>query len=427
MDDDDDLGPSGTLVIEPEDRSDHGASRNEHASPDRLVPVPMAPRIPSERPLPPPPIFQLVAKGLPRPSADAPNESPPRVGLSNHTQVMEVQPELEAHELDWGEEPRTHVKPEEEEIKTLLKEPPPPIPDAFLETMPASQPISTSYDHTPSPGPNEYGSSPSSHSIEAMLPGGPAPPQAPYPPNAGYPEAGYPAPAAPPPAIRGWMLLAFGGALGLVFSIAAVIIALRQGPAESAASATARASASPSSTVANAPTEAHAPTTAGHDTAAPSASAVTVAPSATASATSSATSSPSDGLPDADKKAIAALEQLRDGIAACVKDTIKVLPGASKPVPDSMAWFKHGPYSSLKRDWISPFFSCTRFKMEEPMPFMIQWQVDKPNKQGTGVAWVPDNAGNVGRVYGFTGKLVGKTVEFGPIGPLPPTRKIQRN
>ncbi len=141
-----------------------------------------------------------------------------------------------------------------------------------------------------------------------------------------------------------------------------------------------------------------------------------------------ASGAPPAAATDADAKAQAALEKLKGGIEQCVKTTIHVLPGASPPVPSSISWLKSGPYESLKRDWASPFFSCTRFKLEEPMPFMIQWQVDIPNEKGTAVVWLdPNGDGVVDRAYGFKATLVKRnSVEFGPVEPIDAARKVQR-
>ena len=430
MDDDDDLGPSGTLVIEPERRSDLPDRTSPKRDDERLVPVPIAPRYPSERPLPAPPIFQLVKRGVPRPGSDLATAPTHRIDSPLDDSRPES-PSLEPHELDWGEEPRTQVKPEEEEVPTLLKEPQPYALDmqrpsqthAESQRPPSRRPPSQRpasqrppSERAPSPPPptpdNEgargYDAPPVGTRLEALLHGGPTHGSGGLTPGAGYP---HPMEPASPPS-RGWLLLAFGGALGLVFSIAAVVLALRQKPDPiPTPSAIASASASP--------------TPLPEDSAPPPPVSVAPLPSAAPTSTASASASVPT-LPEADRRAVAALEKLRDGIDACVKDTIHVLPGASKPVPDAMAWFKHGPYASLKRDWASPFYSCTHFRVDEPMPFMIQWQVDQPNVRGTGVAWVPDDKGFVARVYGFSAKLVGKKLELGPVGPLPVTRKIQR-
>ncbi|NUP05972.1 MAG: hypothetical protein HOW73_07930 [Polyangiaceae bacterium] len=131
-------------------------------------------------------------------------------------------------------------------------------------------------------------------------------------------------------------------------------------------------------------------------------------------ASSGASALPTEG-PDAE--AIAALEKLRAGIDACVKTNIHKLPGTSPAVPQSLGWLKHGPYTPLPRDWASPFFACTKFKLEKPMPFVLQWQVEKPSVEGRGIAWIDtDRDGTAERAYAFRGKLVGRDrMEFGPI------------
>jgi hypothetical protein len=82
---------------------------------------------------------------------------------------------------------------------------------------------------------------------------------------------------------------------------------------------------------------------------------------------------------------------------------------------------------SSKRDWNKPFFSCTKLKIEKPMPFMLQWQVDKPGSKGSGIAWLDTNGdGTADKAYAFTGTLKPKSaMEFGPIEPIDATRKLK--
>lgn len=119
---------------------------------------------------------------------------------------------------------------------------------------------------------------------------------------------------------------------------------------------------------------------------------------------------------------------MRAGIAACVKDTIHILPGTSPAVPESLAWLKHGPYESLKRDWVNPFFACTRFKIEEPMPFVIQWQLEKPGDHGQAIAWIDDDRdGKAERAFGFTARLrKHDEVDLGPIEAVEPITKTKK-
>lgn len=161
------------------------------------------------------------------------------------------------------------------------------------------------------------------------------------------------------------------------------------------------------------------------------ASEVAEVPSAHAVApVTSSTSEPTAPAPAGsdEEQAKAALDKLRQGIETCVSKKIHVLPGTSPPVPDGLAWLKHGPYASLKRDWVGPFFSCTAFRLEAPMPFMIQWQVVRPKGSGTAVVWLDDDHdGKADRAFGFTAHWKERdVVTFDPVGPLPPTRPIAR-
>jgi hypothetical protein len=150
-------------------------------------------------------------------------------------------------------------------------------------------------------------------------------------------------------------------------------------------------------------------------------------PSAVAPPAGSATTATPASLPDIDQRAKAALEKLREGIKSCVETTIHKLPGTSPAVPESLAWFKHGPYVSLKRDWASPFFSCTRFSIDDPMPFAIQWQADRDGTHGTGIAWVDENNDGVAdRAYAFTATFTSGSISTTDVEPTDPTRAIVR-
>jgi len=208
--------------------------------------------------------------------------------------------------------------------------------------------------------------------------------------------------AAPAPKRSPLLLLGIGAIVALG-ALALVVIVVRTPRKSDGAAPTAAASAGPSP-VAPLPPEA------------------TISAQA---ATASTEARPASGP---EEMAQAALAKLKDGLATCVKNTIHVLPGTSPAVPDSLAWLKKGPYKSLRRDWAAPFFSCTGFKVDEPMPFVIQWQIDEANLRGTGIAWVDANGdGKAEKIYGFSAKLTQRdVVELGPIEQLPEGRKIQR-
>lgn len=234
----------------------------------------------------------------------------------------------------------------------------------------------------------------------------PAPPPTQHfgapPPWNGHAVDHMPAPASAVGSKRGLVAMAIGafGAIAVMVSLVVIVLVTRA-PAEPQGSAV----ASSSSIAVAAPP--------------PAETAPKPAPSAITSAAAPIG-------PDAE--AIAGLERLRDGIALCVKDNIHRLPGTSPPVPATLAWLKSGPYKSSRRDWETPVFHCTKTKFDQPMPFMIQWQVDVPGKKGTGIAWLDSNGdGTVERAYAFTGTLMeNAAMQFGPIEQVDPTRKPKR-
>lgn len=128
----------------------------------------------------------------------------------------------------------------------------------------------------------------------------------------------------------------------------------------------------------------------------------------------------------AEAEARRALARFRDGIGACVKDVIGVLPGTSPPVPGTMKLMKNGVYASAPSDFRTPVFSCAKYSETQPQPFQIQWQLGATPTQGLGVAWIDDNGDAVpDRAFGFTAKLVKKKeVTFGEIGALSPVPKV---
>ncbi len=130
------------------------------------------------------------------------------------------------------------------------------------------------------------------------------------------------------------------------------------------------------------------------------------------------------GSPEAEARR--ALARFRDGIGACVRDVIGVLPGTSPPVPGTMKLMKNGVYASAPSDFRTPVFACAKYSETQPQPFQIQWQLGATPTQGLGVAWIDDNGDAVpDRAFGFTAKLVKKKeVTFGEIGPLSPVPKV---
>lgn len=124
--------------------------------------------------------------------------------------------------------------------------------------------------------------------------------------------------------------------------------------------------------------------------------------------------------PEADAKA--ALTRLREGIGACVRNVIGILPGTSPPVPPSLALLKTGTYQSNGADWKSPVFACTAYRETNPQSFQIQWQLSKVPTEGTGVAWIDENKdGKPDRAFGFRATLKKKKeVTLSDIVPLVP-------
>jgi hypothetical protein len=164
-----------------------------------------------------------------------------------------------------------------------------------------------------------------------------------------------------------------------------------------------------------------------HEASAPSAQAAdeTPAPHAALPVPTPSASASAAVLPEADQIAKAQLARFRDGLKGCVENTIHKLPGTSPPVPDAMAWFKHGPYASLKRDWASPVFGCAHFQMDEPMPFAIQWQGDSQGAHGTGIVWVDGNSDGVAdSAYAFTATASNGTMTSSEIVWIDPSKPM---
>lgn len=397
MDDDDPIG-GGTLVMTPQAPSPSNPERpgsSPGAGHARVVPIPIALPADPDRRLPRPPIFQV--QQLPDPEDTSVDDLPTR--LKQDSNSASLRP---AELRDAG---ARNLHPA---FAATQLQPFGHPPSLELDPSSAGHPLPPSHGFAAAPGATTLQGL---GEAERMQLGGY--PQAPF----NIAGQGYIQPRVADEMshttadISGRRLvlapIAIGAAAGLLVTagIVGVILVVRE-------PATPAVETAPSAVVIQlAPTNTVAPTVNVVSSAAPVASNV-LPPAPT----------------DADAKAQAALEKLKTGIEYCVKSTIHVLPGASPPVPSSITWLKSGPYESLKRDWASPFFSCTRFKLEEPMPFMIQWQVDVPNEKGTAVVWLdPNGDGVVDRAYGFKATLVKRDkVEFGPVEPVEAARKVQR-
>lgn len=131
---------------------------------------------------------------------------------------------------------------------------------------------------------------------------------------------------------------------------------------------------------------------------------------------------------DSEAEARAALERFRDGLESCVVDNIRALPGTSPAVPPSLAYLARGPYESLPGQWKTPVYSCVKFSIEGPQPFVIQWQLDKAKKMGVAIAWTDDDHdGHADAALGFTATLDdGDKVEMSEIGPLFPIPEVSK-
>jgi hypothetical protein len=130
-----------------------------------------------------------------------------------------------------------------------------------------------------------------------------------------------------------------------------------------------------------------------------------------------------------DAEARAALEKLGAGIKSCVATTIGKLPGTSPAVPSSFTWLKAGAYKPSLNDFESPVYHCAKFKLEQPMRFIIQWQSDDvKGTKGSAIAWIDDNGDGVAdRAFGFSATLPKRKVaEIGPIEAVDAKRAIKK-
>jgi type IV secretory pathway VirB10-like protein len=127
----------------------------------------------------------------------------------------------------------------------------------------------------------------------------------------------------------------------------------------------------------------------------------------------------------AEGEARAALDDLRDGVRECVTHNIGVLPGTSIPVPARLSSLAGG-YRSRPHVWRTPVFHCTKFSIDGPQRFQIQWQNESAKTTGRGVAWLDDDDdGKADRSLSFSARLVKRRqVELGPIEIDPEPRAI---
>lgn len=427
--DDDDLG-GGTLVMTPEGRPD--AQRTAPAG------VP--------RPLPPPHALATEDTGVDQSWDDDASDAPGTfiMNVDHHAQPANpASPFAEASKQSgaWPQAPpmdqvvvgsRTSSDSNIGSAQTLMgmgsladevdaalarraaeqqAGPPLPIPPPTFGAQPAP-PV---HDHAPHP----------SYPHDVMqqagypqgFPGGPLDQMDPgaFPRPGSYPQG---APSAPAKSGLGPLLL--GAAVGLA-TVTAVVggyygyRAFKAPPA--APSAAAPSAAAPSAAPAPGASSAPRVSTPGPGT-------TTSSPPTSPSA--SPTAPPATG---ADAAAKAALERFGEGLKKCVAETIHVLPGTAPAVPSSLAWLKKGPYQPGIRDFESSVYTCSRFKLTDPMPFVFQWQSDDAKgKKGAAIAWIDENGdGTADRALGFTATLEKRNVAvIGPIESFDATRAIKK-
>ena len=141
---------------------------------------------------------------------------------------------------------------------------------------------------------------------------------------------------------------------------------------------------------------------------------------------SAAVPPPSSPPTRAETEAREALERLRGGLGACIRNGIHSLPGSSPAVPPSLAASKGGAYTPKPAEWRTAVWSCARFRIAGPMSFQVQWQLVKPAAEGLAVAWIDDDGdGAADRALGFHVTLGprGEPV-LGDVGPLPATHPV---
>jgi hypothetical protein len=241
-----------------------------------------------------------------------------------------------------------------------------------------------------------------------------------------WPEPPSDAHLAPPPAadarVSRWLLPVMAISFGGVFALGIGIYLLRKpasDPAAGAEKAAATATVSADSTHAaegadtGDPAKRAAPPTPAAATATAAAAAQQAAAPA---ATAASPAAPAPAAPEgpgaagaasgAEAEAREALSRLREGVVACTRDTLGVLPGTSPAVPPTLAFLKSGAYPSSPRDWAAPVWYCTKFRQSGAQRFQIQWQMTKPSAEGMGVAWLDENAdGKADRALGFRATL----------------------
>jgi hypothetical protein len=113
--------------------------------------------------------------------------------------------------------------------------------------------------------------------------------------------------------------------------------------------------------------------------------------------------------PSVDEPAKQALTRFRDGLRDCVRRAAMVLPGSSRAVPPAISDTSGEGYTSTAADWKTPVFSCSKFDMQEPMRFQMQWQLTKGSSEGLGVVWIDaDGDGKADTAYAFRARLKAK-------------------
>lgn len=218
--------------------------------------------------------------------------------------------------------------------------------------------------------------------------------------------------------------LVVGGALVLVMAlgIAGTVIVLQREhsePPDPEPTTTAAVAATTPAATAEARTTAQAPSERPESTITGSASvSATVTASSTAVPIEPAASGP-------EAAALDALAKLQNAIDECTKNGTHVLPGTSPPIPDSFAKLKSGPYTPTARDWTSSFFQCAKLRLDQPMHFVIQWQLDDPSWRGTGIVWIDtDGDGLIDKAHSFYAQLKKRDeVQFAPTQPMDPTKR----
>jgi hypothetical protein len=115
-----------------------------------------------------------------------------------------------------------------------------------------------------------------------------------------------------------------------------------------------------------------------------------------------------------------ALSRLREGMGDCVRKAIGSLPGSSPAVPPTLKQASGAGYTALPGDWKTAVWSCSKFRIDAPMAFQLQWQSVKPGAEAVGLAWIDDDGdGEPDRAFGFKAIAKGaRDVDLGDVGPM---------